>query len=346
MKTMEIDSVSSVIVLFNNVEETERVIKAILGQTHLVSNIILIDNSDMDYSLKNKELLREIKSDIKLKYYKTKENIGSAGGYSVGMEIALLCNSKYIWLNDQDGIPDKNCLYELINTANLFDGKAIVAPSIYSKDNHKALSNFSVRTNIFGNNYEIKKKDNIDKILVAGSTGILISKCIVKKIGVYNSNVFFVGNEDKEYSLRARKFGIELFLLRNAIYYHPDLAIKYNLKISVTRLFPKLRKIIPMYLGLIYKNNTRSRKAVEGASYINRNYVMRYFRYFNIIYSITRTILYRIINRNVDLKVSLSTYIKYKKTIDNICFRNISWKQCLLDTNDEINKKYKCGGKK
>ena len=47
-------------------------------------------------------------------YKKMKENTGGAGGFYTGLSIAAEESFDWVWVMDDDTIPEKECLYELI----------------------------------------------------------------------------------------------------------------------------------------------------------------------------------------------------------------------------------------
>ena len=54
-------------------------------------------------------------------------NVGSAGGYSEGIALAMETECKAIWLLDDDNLPKADCLKELLHATNLADSEKFVA---------------------------------------------------------------------------------------------------------------------------------------------------------------------------------------------------------------------------
>lgn len=324
--------VCAVITVYNNIEEVEKITKSLYLQTRPINCCIFIDNSDGKFKTQIKNFIIRSSVNRNIIYVKTKNNIGSAGGFAIGMQIAALCDYDFIWLNDQDGIPSENCLYNLLEAYKKNSDISILAPLILSIENSTELLNFRSKLNIFLNSYKYINTNNCFKIDIAGTTGILIHKDIINKIGVYNNKVCFVGNEDKEYSLRLAKNKINIYCIRNAIYYHPDLSIKHNKKKNIViSNYPIIKLIIPLYLGCVYKDNKVDYYSTLSMSFINYAYGHVVLKYVNILYSVLRLILTRVINSKINLIETLKVYNKGKQLAKKYLYYYY-----LLNIDDEI----------
>ena len=307
--------ICGILVLYNNLSDTETIVQAIVNQTVIVQQLIVVDNSEEEKAIENVALLNNFDKYITIKYVKTKENIGSAGGYALGMELALNGDFDLIWLNDQDGNPEIHCLEKLMEYyINCNCKVAIYCPCIISIKNKLPLDYFRSKTNVFlnGISWDIREGNSVD---VAGSTGLLISRKIIETIGVYNYEVCFVGNEDREYSLRSKRNGFNIYLVNNAKYFHPDLFEKYN-KSNRNRVANLMQKCIPWYLGSITTKNKRNSKMCISSAYISFAYGNYFGRWVNYWYSIFRTGVAAIISKDVDLHETRNCYElgKYKAT--------------------------------
>lgn len=307
----------AVIVAYNNSKELDRILNAINKQVYKVDEIIIIDNSEESYKKYNKIVIRNINNKSKINYYSALRNIGSAGGFAKGMEIALKFKCDFIWLNDQDGYPSNNCLNELIKTYNSKDNDMIIyAPIILSDTDKSILWNFRSRINIFNNSYQVKEKQIEFNIDVAGTTGTLIPINVINSIGIYNDKKFFVGNEDIEYCLRAKRKNIKIICTKNARYYHPDIVYRRDNQNNFTSKFPRVKKYLPLFIGGIEQNgNTISRYNCLGSVYINNMYSNWMVKYINVIYSIVRIIIQK---NKFRVRETICIYMKKKYDIHNV----------------------------
>ncbi len=101
--------------------------------------------------------------------YKVYDNLGPAGGFHQGLKHFLDSDSDYVWLMDDDIIPESDCLTELIKCTK-------ESPYVFSK--------------VF--------KPNGEEVKSFGWWGILISKSVVEKVGLPIKELFYWA-EDTEY---------------------------------------------------------------------------------------------------------------------------------------------------
>ena len=106
---------------------------------------------------------------------------------------------------DDDCNAEKRCLEKMV--ACSMKKKVILTPFVLTTSNEPVW-----RSQKFcGNKKEIRSLP---------FNGFLIHKEIIKEIG-YPMRELFIYGDDVEYSLRARKYGCKLFVIRDAILFHP-----------------------------------------------------------------------------------------------------------------------------
>lgn len=90
----------------------EQVVDSILRQTYPFSKIIIVDNAA---EKKTGEFINNIaQANSKISIIHLCENTGSAGGYKVGLIEACKITCDFIWMLDDDNMPEDNALEELI----------------------------------------------------------------------------------------------------------------------------------------------------------------------------------------------------------------------------------------
>lgn len=299
------DKVYSVIVAYNDIGDFKNLLKNIGSQSFKCTKIIVIDNSD-EY---NKDYIKSECSqfaqnyNIQIDYYKSKRNLGSALGFSLGMQLSINENAEWVWLHDQDGYPDMDCLLKLIECSRN-EKNDVIAPAVYDMNNNY-LDYFRCNNNYFFNGIGAENKKRKNLIDVFGTAGVLISIDVMKKIGVYDGENFFVGYEDIEYSFRCLANECKILLLNDAIYRHPDLAKKYGYKHRKS-IF---RYIKPPYFSYVKNNDSfRNTKMVYSASYNFYRYTSKKIYFFNFMYSVVRTIISRIFDKDVNVVETLRLY--------------------------------------
>lgn len=226
----------------------EPVVDFLLKQN--ICRIFIIDNDskEKDRKLllkkgdKNKKIIKIIRKD---------QNTGSAGGYKTGIEEATR-NSKcdFIWLLDDDNLPEKDTLDKLIfcwkNVKNKEKNKRIAllanrldqpiyAEAIKSGDpdlfltrknnflGFHLLDTFKVISKIFfkANNKNDEKLLNNEILKVAPYGGMFFHKDLIKTIGLPNQD-YFVYADDFDFSHRIVKNSGKIIFVADAFIHDND----------------------------------------------------------------------------------------------------------------------------
>ncbi|MBU3155331.1 glycosyltransferase [Clostridium estertheticum] len=318
--------VASIIVTYNeNVSLYNLLIK--IGEQNVKSTVILIIDNSTEEVYRNKiiEIINGFYTNYKIpvKYYSTIKNLGSSLGFSIGMTLALDNNIDYVWLHDQDGYPQKNCLEIMLNYFSI-PNVSIVAPVIHDFNNQK-LNYFRCTRNVFGKYIDVISNTNTIDIDVAGTAGILIKSDTISKIGPYDGKNFFVGLEDFEYCLRVKMSGYKILLANNAIYTHPDLIKKHKQKQYISN---NLKKKLPLGFRILKANTSkRDFKLPYSSAYLSYKYNNDWQFICNMLYSIFKAIVLKLFNRKVRLLQTLKMYMKaiinFKKHDEEYSLDNI-----------------------
>jgi GT2 family glycosyltransferase len=204
--------IATVIITFNRLDFLKIIIEAVKNQSYPIDEIFVINNNSSDGTtewLKSQENLTVINQD----------NVGSSGGQYTGFKTAYDKGYDYIWTMDDDVVPDKNCLKNLIGD---FDENIVRTP-IRFKPNNEPFINDAISYNLsnpFKSFWEriVNKSDFEKEIIEAyGITfeGPLVSRKIIQKIGFPMKN-FFIYGDDTEYFIRAHKAGFKVKIINNA----------------------------------------------------------------------------------------------------------------------------------
>lgn len=305
--------ITAITVAFNNPEELDCLFYSLSMQTYRVSCVVCVDNSNANYLDCNRQVVAKWSNNFNIRYFVNDTDIkGSARGFKIGITEALKTDFDFLWINDQDGNPKEDCLIKMLDAYKKVGKSGIYAPMILSIDGHYVLSNFRCNVNVFKrrkqSNYSVS--DGIRNISFAATTGIMVHREVIERCGVYNDEAFFVGLEDAEYSYRVTNKGYKIYLIQDAIYYHPDLYIKYRKQSSLILNFLRKYPFFPNYLGSIEKEKATIREEFFciGNSYINRIYCSFFPRSINYIYSFFRTLFIKLFNKKISLKKTLNLY--------------------------------------
>jgi GT2 family glycosyltransferase len=104
--------------------------RAALNQSDVNQTVFVIDNGS---SPENRTALgRALPPDCRI--VRNKQNLGFAGGMNVGIRYAIRQKCDYLWLLNNDAVPDPDCLRTLVAAMNADPTLAAVTPKLVSPD--------------------------------------------------------------------------------------------------------------------------------------------------------------------------------------------------------------------
>ena len=264
--------------------KSEKVIFDCLKSIKRIKKIIIFDNSN-DIFLKKKINL----SYPKTKFILSKKNLGYGNANN---EIIKLCKTKYLFILNPDTVLKKNCETELLKSINI------------KKLDFSILAPISQDTN-FGSLKKTKffKSKNLIEINYTKGFAMLVNKQKIKKIGMFDKNIFLYLEEIdlcKRLKLKKQK----IYLNTKAKIFHK--AAKSS---NIGFEFEKCRNWHWMWSSVYY----------------NRKYTnnLRTFLKFspNLFLSLFKIIFYFLI---FQFKKSLLNYMRFSGTF-NALMGNKSW---------------------
>jgi rhamnopyranosyl-N-acetylglucosaminyl-diphospho-decaprenol beta-1,3/1,4-galactofuranosyltransferase len=264
--------VSAVVVTFNRKDTLLQCLNAIELQSLKPENVFILDNASTDGTqqlLKDHGYIDTLKYNIKFNYIRNDKNEGGAGGFYRGMKIAHETdNDNALWVMDDDGIPDKDCLKNLLPYLSDYD---YISPLVVDIENEEMTSFMGCTVSDF-----IRGKENgIVKNCANPFNGILYSSKLIKSIG-YPKKEMFIWGDEINYDLRAREKGFCPIVVINAIHRHPlnrQLSVRYLGKRSMT-ISDKDWKLF-CYI----RNKTYNNRKFKGTTNSMKEMISDYFRF-------------------------------------------------------------------
>lgn len=116
-------TIAALIVTFNRRELLEECIAAVEAQTHPVDHVLIVDNASTDGT---QELVRT--EYARHQFIALAENEGGAGGFHEGMKAGLEGGYEWLWVMDDDTIPQPDALEKLVERIGNVNG--LPEPSI------------------------------------------------------------------------------------------------------------------------------------------------------------------------------------------------------------------------
>ncbi len=106
-----IKRIAAIVVTYNRQPYLMRCIEALRRQQNAALDILIIDNASTDGT---GEALAPLAAQGVLHYRNTGKNLGGAGGFHYGMRVAIEQGYDYLWVMDDDCIPDEGALNALL----------------------------------------------------------------------------------------------------------------------------------------------------------------------------------------------------------------------------------------
>jgi GT2 family glycosyltransferase len=204
--------IAAVIVTYNRLEYLKKVVLGVLQQNIKISEIIIVNNGSTD---ETSEWLAEQHGITVIE----QDNVGGAGGFYTGMKYAYEKGYEWIWIMDDDVLPEKDCLQNLLDG---FDENTIRNTLRFSLSGSPYV-NDTISYN-FNNPFKSMWKEivsdsyfNNDHYECDGPTfeGALFNRKVINKIGFPRKELFIFA-DDTEYFVRAKRAGFRIIVRTKA----------------------------------------------------------------------------------------------------------------------------------
>lgn len=209
--------VIAVIVTYNRLELLKKCLNAVYQQAIPPDEIIVINNGSTDNT---KEWLIE----QPLILY-SQENIGGAGGFSFGINMAYKHGADWIWVMDDDTIPEKDALKELLFALKKIDinGNKIgfLSSNVLWSDGtaHEINKTYQLYDEKKLGKLSIKSSSEFPLIQFGTFVSMLLSAKAVEKVGLPIKD-FFIWSDDVEYSKRIINYGLAGVSVKKSVAIH------------------------------------------------------------------------------------------------------------------------------
>ena len=197
------NKIIAVVVTYNRKELLKENIISLLAQSYKEFDILIIDNFSTDGTYEHiRNLIRENTNII---YFNTGKNLGGAGGFSLGIKKAYESGYEKIWLMDDDTIPTKSALEELVKADERLKGDyGFLAGTVLWNDGTWSKMNLLKSSSYHAfDDYE-HVLYGIIRIERASFVSIMINSKAVKEMGLPIKE-FFIWSDDQEYTDRISK---------------------------------------------------------------------------------------------------------------------------------------------
>jgi rhamnopyranosyl-N-acetylglucosaminyl-diphospho-decaprenol beta-1,3/1,4-galactofuranosyltransferase len=151
------------------------------------------------------------------------ENGGGAGGFHDGLAWALERGAELVWLMDDDGLPDVECLDTLLDHRGELDFWGPVVVDEAAQDRLVFPIRLPGGTRVVHRMTDVEGAavDGLIRDVVIPFNGVLLTRELVERIGLPRAE-FFIWGDDHEYRLRAERAGGRVATVVGARVLHPS----------------------------------------------------------------------------------------------------------------------------
>ena len=215
--------VIAVVVTYNRIRLLKECIQSLLIQSHKALEILIVDNNSSDGT---KEYISQMEREHgdKIRALYLKENLGGSGGFHEGIKKAMTLHPDWLWLMDDDTLPQETALEELCKAARIIPDKKIgfLSSNVFGLK-HECMNTPRMKLNQKGENgyadWNIYLADSLVKVNSATFCSILISADAVRSIGLPLKE-YFIWGDDTEYTLRLSKYYGQGWLIGKSLVLH------------------------------------------------------------------------------------------------------------------------------
>lgn len=185
---VSLPTVCAVVLTFNRVERLKDCITGISNQSRQPDMTLIVDNDSSDGT--GEYLAGQASENTRLQVLSMPDNLGPAGGFAAGISWALDNNYDYVWLCDDDSVPDPKCLeYQLDKAEESQRRFFVLSENVDEKGN----SSFH-----------------------AAWRGVLVPSSAIRIAGIPNKDYFF-SKEDSDWYWRLAAAGTKRLVAKDAV---------------------------------------------------------------------------------------------------------------------------------
>lgn len=214
-------TVCAVVVTYNRQNLLKECLEGIQNQSRCPDELIVVDNASTDGTANMVRKLFPWASLIELPY-----NTGGAGGFSEGYRVALTKKSNWLWLMDDDVIPEHRCLENLLKGIKLTSDCVAIVPARVWKDDNMLIAPEAMKFDMRNPFYldpnrrlmdvetQLKTMGELPNsldIVDLSFEGPLIRTDIAEIIGAPREELF-IFYDDTDYAFRLRSHGRIIYL--------------------------------------------------------------------------------------------------------------------------------------
>lgn len=192
--------VKAILVTYNKPKLLEKCLMSIVHQTYLPDSVLVIDNGGLqDTADAIQNVL--LQSKVPITHHIMTENVGGAGGFSAGIELAVKEENEFLWIMDDDTLPHATTLEEMMKADDYCESLGITAGYFASNvrwtDGSPAVMNMPSVVPVWNNFTDA----HLLEIRSCSFVSVLIRTSEIRKVGLPIQE-FFIWRDDVEFTRR------------------------------------------------------------------------------------------------------------------------------------------------
>ncbi len=208
-------SVVAIIILnWNGLADTLACLESLHGLEYSEYIIVVVDNGSVDDSC---GVIRARFPEVNL--IENRQNLGFAGGCNRGLDFALAAGADYVLLLNNDTIVDPDLLNEFVSAAQKFENKGIFSARILYQATPDSVWFGGAQWDEKTFQFNYTDEQDITRAAYACGCALFVPAVVAHRIGKLDER-FFLTFEDVEWCYRARRMGLESYIVPRARVWH------------------------------------------------------------------------------------------------------------------------------
>jgi rhamnopyranosyl-N-acetylglucosaminyl-diphospho-decaprenol beta-1,3/1,4-galactofuranosyltransferase len=243
-------AVAAVVVTYNRRDLLAEALAALLTQTRVPDQIVVVDNASADGTA---AMVRERFPDADLlELLELPRNLGGAGGFGAGMARALDGEADLLWLLDDDTVPEPGALEALLNArdrATGHDGPPTLVASrvVWTDGRDHPMNTPRAKPRASAAEWEIARAADCVPVRSASFVSVLVDAAVVRERGLPVAD-YFLWNDDFEFTTRLLR-GRRGLLCRDSVVVHKTKGFGGTETDPGDRFFYEVRNKIWLFTG-------------------------------------------------------------------------------------------------
>lgn len=204
------ESVAAIVLAFSREEDLKKVVHNLKNQSIQLDEIIVV------FQGTSSTILAWLKSQTGITLVQ-QENLGTAGGFTSAIKLAIKKGHQWTWLFDDDAVPELDAFEEMTKCKHFDSQKTgYLASVVVRPDRSVYMSPVAVEHNLW---YGTVLEDGCVPVTAATWIGCLVSMQSIRDFG-FPMEAYFMYDEDTEYTARVSRVRPSFCVLRSITVHH------------------------------------------------------------------------------------------------------------------------------